>query len=132
MKALTHYQPYASGLILKIKGPETRSWKTNYRGIVAIHAAKAMPQWAMEFAQTERALGIIPNRLPLGCILGTAVLIDCQPTQIVAPTLTPIQRLWGNYSYGRWAWLWADIKPFDEPIVARGAQRLWEWKETGT
>jgi len=40
LKALTLWQPWASLLAGGGKMFETRSWKTNYRGPVVIHAAK--------------------------------------------------------------------------------------------
>ncbi len=39
MKALTLHQPWAHLVAQGIKTLETRSWKTNYRGHLAIHAA---------------------------------------------------------------------------------------------
>ncbi|MHB8318142.1 MAG: ASCH domain-containing protein [Acidimicrobiales bacterium] len=42
-KALTLYQPLASLVALGIKTIETRSWSTQYRGRLAIHAAKSAP-----------------------------------------------------------------------------------------
>lgn len=43
MKALTLYQPWASLIACGVKTIETRSWATNYRGPIAIHAAKTVP-----------------------------------------------------------------------------------------
>ena len=40
MKALTIYQPYAALIAAGGKRYETRSWKTSYRGPIAIHAGK--------------------------------------------------------------------------------------------
>ena len=39
MKALTIWQPWASLLVSGQKKYETRSWATDYRGPIAIHAA---------------------------------------------------------------------------------------------
>lgn len=43
MKAITLWQPWASLIAIGAKKYETRSWKTNYRGPIAIHAAKKDP-----------------------------------------------------------------------------------------
>ena len=40
MKALTIIQPWATLIASGHKMNETRSWKTNYRGEVLIHAGK--------------------------------------------------------------------------------------------
>lgn len=42
MKAITLTQPYATLVSLGMKKIETRSWSTNYRGPLAIHAAKGL------------------------------------------------------------------------------------------
>ena len=43
MKALTLHQPHAHLISTGAKMFETRSWSTNYRGLIAIHAAKIQP-----------------------------------------------------------------------------------------
>src|SRR5580765_8422282 len=40
MKILSLHQPWASLVAIGAKRYETRSWKTDYRGPIAIHAAK--------------------------------------------------------------------------------------------
>lgn len=40
IKGLSLWQPWASLIALKVKTIETRGWSTNYRGTLAIHAAK--------------------------------------------------------------------------------------------
>ena len=40
MKAITLWEPYATLVAIGAKPHETRSWATNYRGPIAIHAAK--------------------------------------------------------------------------------------------
>lgn len=43
MKAITVLQPWATLLVTGKKHIETRSWKTNYRGEILIHAGKKDP-----------------------------------------------------------------------------------------
>ena len=45
MKALTIRQPYASLIATGAKTIETRSWSTQYRGPIAIHAGKSPRTW---------------------------------------------------------------------------------------
>lgn len=45
MKAITLHQPWASLIALGVKTIETRAWSTNYRGPLAIHAAKTTKPW---------------------------------------------------------------------------------------
>ena len=129
MKAITLYQPYASAIMLKNKRIETRSWKTKYTGHIAIHAARTFPKWAREFAETERVLGRIPPRLPFGAIVGFVTIMGMRMTEDVILQISAIERLYGDYSPGRWAWMLADVEPLNEPIPCLGHQGLWEWMQ---
>ena len=101
MKALTLTQPWATAIFRLNKQVETRSWKTDYRGRIAIHAAKGFPKYAREFAETERALGRIPSRLPLGAIIGFVTIFDIKRTEDIVQEISALERLYGDYSDGR-------------------------------
>ena len=45
IKALTLWQPWASLIAWGEKQYETRSWSTEYRGLLAIHASKRETEW---------------------------------------------------------------------------------------
>lgn len=100
MKALTLWQPWASLVAHRIKTIETRSWSTNYRGPLAIHAAQRPPVvgasvavrgWSVghhrlryhdhvDEGYTLSRLGEETTcRLPLGVVLATAELVDVIP-----------------------------------------------------
>lgn len=86
MKALSLTQPWASLIAFSVKRIETRSWGTNYRGPLAIHAAKGMPRPAFDmcfeepFLTTLRAAHLLgPSDLPRGAVVATCRLVDCLP-----------------------------------------------------
>ena len=56
MKAITVIQPWASLLAEGAKLYETRSWKTNYRGEILIHAGKKDPLFGMSQWVTKHGL----------------------------------------------------------------------------
>src|SRR6202030_3531482 len=92
MKTLTLTQPWATLVALGAKRIETRSWRTSYRGPLAIHAAKRMPKaaislcWDTPFRAALEAGGYGPGGgtatnpfgLPLGAVIAVTVLIDVQ------------------------------------------------------
>lgn len=143
MKALTLTQPWATLVAIGAKRIETRSWRTAYRGALAIHAAKGFPRWARETCEElefVRELG--PDPLPLGSVIATCRLISCIPTRELQSNrlievddaarcdpfyLNDRERAFGDYSPGRWAWLLADAKPC-VPVMATGALSLWDWE----
>ncbi len=125
MKALSFLQPWATAIMVGNKKIETRSWKTSYTGRIAIHASRSFLPWAREFAQTERALGRLPGRLPFGAIIGFVTIIGMRRTEELAYEITALEKLYGDYSWGRWGWILEDIEPLNEPIPCRGHQGLW-------
>ncbi|HEX8221822.1 MAG TPA: hypothetical protein VF914_21720 [Chloroflexia bacterium] len=149
IRCLTLTQPWASLVAVGAKHIETRSWKTDYRGLLAIHAAKAWTEddqmlLAKEpFRTPLRNAGYhLPHHLPRGFIVALCELVDCVqvlpglPRQPFMLTSTGIrldvqippeepELSFGNYGLGRYAWVLANILRLDEPIPARGYQSLW-------
>ncbi len=134
MKALTVYQPYASAIVAGLKLYETRSRRTSIRGRVAVHAGKASLNRATRtlFAKAFwKLLGAVSGKidLPMGAVVGTVEIVDCLPVEAVIPTLTERERVLGDYSPGRWAWVLKNPVMFHTPIPARGKQGWWNWEE---
>ena len=71
MKTLTIKQPFATLIVEGLKEYEFRTWKTNYRGEILIHAGKAVDKKAMK---KYEYLGL---EYPKGCIIGKATITDC-------------------------------------------------------
>ena len=71
MKTLTIKQPFATLIVEGLKEYESRTWKTNYRGEILIHAGKGVDKKAMK---RYEYLGL---EYPKGCIIGKATITDC-------------------------------------------------------
>jgi len=140
MKAFSLKQPWATLVAIGAKQIETRSWKTDYRGPLAIHASKTWYatlgglclSWPFH-EELERA-GIKirdlkrPAELPFGAVVATGRLREI--TRInpeFVHRLSWKEEMFGDYRLGRYAWLLEDVTPLEEPIPARGALGLWEW-----
>lgn len=128
MRGLSLTQPWATLVATGKKRIETRSWKTNYRGRVAIHAAKGFPKKAQTFASYEYTMGRLPGRIPRGAIVATARITDCIPIEEAVLDTTALERTYGDYTWGvgRWAWLLADVVALDEPLPHRGSLGLFK------
>jgi hypothetical protein len=124
MKALSMTQPWAQALFLNLKHYETRSWSTNYRGPLLIHATKSFPKYARDFAQTERALGRGNKRLAFGAIIGKVDLVKIWRVEELIGRLSGLEHLYGDYSLGRYAWEFVNPRLLIEPIPYRGALGL--------
>lgn len=132
IKAITLWQPWASLVISGAKHYETRSWNTNHRGLLAIHAAKARVSteifYSEPFSTLLKAAGIrTPNNMPLGSILGFVTLRHTCHTEQIRETLVPTQIHLGDYSNDRYAWHLSYPIHFPNPIPISGRQGLWTW-----
>ncbi|MBN2077483.1 MAG: ASCH domain-containing protein, partial [Spirochaetes bacterium] len=82
MKALSIRQPWAELILRGIKDVENRSWSTNHRGVMAIHAAKTFyfdlsdPGERREFEEIRDEYGIDRDSLVYGAIVGTVEVVD--------------------------------------------------------
>ena len=143
MKAITVIQPWATLLATGKKRIETRSWKTNYRGEILIHAGKKDPlvgicmmtEEARERAFRSLELPSIFNRFqtfPTGEIIGKANLVNClQIDETLAGLIKeqhPDEYAFGDFTSGRYAWVMENPVAFDKPIPASGKQGLWNWE----
>ena len=71
MKVITLKQPWATLVVTGRKKYEFRSWKTNYRGKILIHAGKAIDKEAM------KRLKDFHLDFPTSKILGEVEIVDC-------------------------------------------------------
>ncbi len=71
MKCITIKQPFASLIAEGLKEYEFRTWKTNYRGEILIHAGKTIDKKAMKKFERYNL------EYPTGCIIAKANLTDC-------------------------------------------------------
>lgn len=134
--ALTLRQPWASLVALEAKRIETRSWRTSYRGWLAIHAAKTLSKTEQLLCEQEpfrtallRDAALDPARplatqLPRGCIIAIARLDSCLPMETSEWPSEP-ERSFGDYAPDRYAWYLSHIHRLPQPIPARGALGLW-------
>ncbi|PPI89218.1 ASCH domain-containing protein [Nocardia nova] len=117
-RALSVRRPWANLIIAGHKSVENRSWGTDHRGRLVIHAGKT---WVPEGAALAAAEGLDGFGDRAGCpagILGVVRLIDVHPA---AGCCAP----WGFQEPGTWHWVLADPKPLPEPVPAPGRLGLY-------
>ena len=119
MKAITIRQPWAWAIIYAEKDIENRSWKTNFRGRVAIHSSASMTR-----EEYEEGCKSIRRRKPKikipayedmvrGAILGTVEIIDCVDNS---------DSTWFGGEYG---FVLSRPEKLAEPIKCKGALSFW-------
>ncbi len=128
IKAISLWQPWASLVAAHVKRHETRHWSTEYRGLLAIHAAKTLDRAGAPDELCEAVLGRDwRHKVPLGCFLAVANLTRCREAKRARADLTRADLAASNFTDGRYAWELADVRALKTPIPAVGRQALFSW-----
>lgn len=131
MKTLSIIEPYATLIRNGTKKIETRSWKTNYRGELLIHASSTkIPK---EYKANKELMELVDtNDLHFGEIICKCRLIDCieMSNEVIDDIKSnhPTEYICGFYEKGRYAWVLDFVEPIN-PIPAKGKLGLWEYDE---
>jgi len=102
IRALTIRQPFAELILRGEKRAECRTWLTDYRGLLAVHAAQLLDRDAL-----RRYPHLDPDGLALGAIVGIVRLTDVRRRR------------------DQFRWLLADPIRLPEPLPCRGRLSLW-------
>lgn len=116
--ALSIRQPWADAIIWHGKDVENRDWRTDFRGPVCIHAAKAWgraEKGDLDFI--ERTTGTrleVPQPL-LGGIIGVAEIVDC------------VEESESKWFFGRFGFVLRNAR--DVPFIpVKGALGFFGWR----
>ena len=130
IRGLTVRQPYAWAIAIGEKDVENRSRGTRYRGLLAIHAGKAVYSKDIDDplileAITGREFAIGEAESSLGAVVAVAVLASCHHESTESPrnSCSP----WGRP--GMYHWDLANVRPLSKPVSCKGALGLWRLPE---
>jgi hypothetical protein len=131
MKTITVKQPWAWLQIEGIKDIENRTWPTNYRGRVLIHAAAKSWTWNAVLKYLTAAMAKVFNEggatrtwldsLTKGAIVGSVEIVDCviNHPSIWAERHSP--------PFKPYNWVLSNPIKFPEPIPAKGKLSFWDY-----
>lgn len=130
MKVLSLTEPYATLIKEKKKQIETRSFKTNYRGELYIHASSTAIK--KETKNNKQLMQLVDNpSFPHGYIICKCNLVDCiEMTKEYVEDMKknhPQEYLCGDYQEGRFAWILEDIIPLETSLKAKGQLGIWNY-----
>ena len=146
MKAISIWQPWASCVANGMKRFETRSWSTQHRGLLAIHASitpkgwEAAPQELLEAmarraypwppayaAQREPPSTPRPSDYAHGAVVAIVRLLDCvEMTEQLIERTPEAERIAGDWTPGRFAWELELVTTIQPPIPLKGRQQLFD------
>lgn len=121
MKALSIQMPWAWLIVNGWKDIENRSWKTNYRGRIYVHAGKKFDMKAFDWLIARKYLLPASDGVTAlilwwnhSGIIGEVDIIDCV-TESKSPWFT-----------GKYGFVLANAKPYKPFIPYKGQQRFFE------
>ncbi len=121
MKTLSIRQPWAELILQGRKTIELRTWSTNYRGRIAIHAAQRYND------EQCRAFGFDPDELARGALVGTVEIVEMiafDEDSYAAHADEHLRRAaWPGDLLG---WRLANPVRFERPIPLSGRQGLFD------
>lgn len=141
-RCLTVKNPWAYLIVYGIKDVENRTWKTNYRGNVFIHAS-AQSVLPFDVLTREQFLAIDLHVMPMidsyfetSRIIGSVEIVDCVLntksiwTSINKPSLDKDEQedaFGESVELGGYKWILRNPVVFEEPILnVRGKLNLWK------
>ncbi|MBP7583460.1 MAG: ASCH domain-containing protein [Spirochaetes bacterium] len=121
MKAISIRQPWAELIIRGIKDVENRSWFTEHRGLLAIHAARTFyfnldnKAEREEWEELRDEYGLDKDKLVYGALVGTVEVVE---------VTKQVKSKW--HVQGSWGWYVTNAKRLEKPVPVRGMPGLFE------
>lgn len=127
MKVLSIKEPFASLIKMGEKKIETRSWKTNYRGEIYIHASKTNVKVDERINELNKLIEPLPGYILCKCNLKDCIYMDEKFIKKIKETK---EYNYGHYEVGRYAWV-LDLVEVIEPIKTNGKLGIWNYEKEG-
>ena len=128
MKVLSIKEPFATLIKDGVKRYETRSWKTNYRGEIYIHASIGLST----SLNKEKGMSYLKSDIKPGYILCRCNLVDCilMDEDFINYIETETnEKDYGDYRLGRYAWKLEVLEVLETPILAKGRLGIWNYED---
>lgn len=142
--ALTLTDPWGTLVAMGAKRYETRSWKTRYRGPLAIHISGTLTEEGVWMCEEEEVASVLEKagysyassrhvswELPLKKMIAVVWLEEIHEIRS-SFAVDARERRFGNYHLGRFAWEFGPVYRLHQPILARGNRLIWKWTPPDT
>lgn len=125
MKVLTLKQPWATLVAEEIKQYEFRSWKTNYRGKVLIHAGAGVDKKDMERFKD------LNLEYPSKRIIAEVEIIDCLELddELNKKIINENNIAYGTKYRTGYAWKLNNVKKIKSDKIINGQLGLWNYEK---
>jgi hypothetical protein len=125
MRAISLWQPWASAMAMGIKQIETRSRRFNKVGDLAICSTLQIPDIEPELFKEVKRLKIMESEtFQLGAVLCVVEVYGCCEVEklIQLGKVSEQEKMFGDYSKGRFGWVTKNLRTLKKPISVKGGQ----------
>ena len=121
MKVITLKQPWATLIVEGIKKYEFRSWKTNYRGKILIHAGSGVDKEGMKRVE------YLNLEYPKSRIIGEVEIVDCIELNDELNKKINNENIivYGNKNRTGYAWVLKNSKKINDDRIVKGKLGIW-------
>lgn len=139
MRALSVKQPWADLIVSGLKDIENRTWKTNFRGRIYIHASQKyasvgfnsvgglsdlLTKAQLSSVGSSIEMQLVRGRFITSAIIGEVDIIDCTQNHT---------SIWAQKTYSdcpnQWNWVLANPVKYPEPTLnVKGSLSFWEYE----
>jgi hypothetical protein len=127
MKVISLLQPWAELVVCGAKTYETRSWHTNYKGTLLIHASGKFTREQHLLCEHEPFKSALTVELTFGAIIGMVEMGQCLKTSPLSSFITEPEWSFGDFRPNRYAWKFKNPQRLAFPMPARGQLSIWEY-----
>ena len=127
MKVISIKEPFATLIMNGSKKIETRSWKTNYRGEIFIHASRNSTKEMFNnniWQNLSNNLDLNYGKIICKCNLVDCIYMDRQFIDTVKRD--QLEYSLGIYEIGRYAWILENIEHIYQ-LPAKGKLNIWNF-----
>jgi hypothetical protein len=124
-KALSLKQPWLDCVLFLGKGVENRTWRTNYRGPVVLHASRGWDKSGEAYVRKVwRGSEVELNRFICaawwrrGGFYGIANIVDVVPLDLFISK--------DHWAFGPQCWILKDVQPVKMSVAVKGSLGLWK------
>ncbi|RYZ67294.1 MAG: hypothetical protein EOP05_17910 [Proteobacteria bacterium] len=121
MYALSLDQPFAHMIVHLKMNVESRTWSTERRGTIAIHATAKKSKHEFDWVLENFGIQLNPNEVDRGAIVGFADLVD-------VITEKQVTKKTAKWFIGPVGYILENIVALKEPVPTKGNRKFWRLK----
>ena len=134
MNVISIIQPWAELIVIGAKHYETRTWSTNARGRILIHASGKRDKDFERISQSGHFKTFLTGDhaykyLSFGAIIGEATIEGVYACDVARNHITETESVFGDWRTGHYAWQMVKPIKYRTAYPVKGQLSIWDFPE---